>query len=485
MGNFEDLEVGIESREKLHIFVVSFGLLMKLLSGVFGWYLCLLTLVLGGISPATGWAEPWGRSYFPNVQLTTHDGEKVRFFDDVVEGKIVVLNFIYTSCPDTCPLETAQLIKVQEILADRLGKDVFFYSITIDPENDTPEVLKEYRDQFGARWTFLTGSETDVTELRKKLGLYIEEIQDDSGNHNVNMIIGNQTTGRWMKRSPFENPYVLADQIGNWLDGWKRPSSLASYLSAPKLRDLPRGEQIFRTRCASCHTMTGKELAGALGPDLLAVTRRRDTTWILNWLKSPDQMLKSGDPIALAMYEKYNKLAMPNLRLNKEECMDLIGFMETETSRLLGGSPRSSRRLYFTEAAGTVPPRPRRIQSDADVVATMNAWVREARPGGKTNAGYLTLVNVKEEALTLTEVHCEAFKEVQIHEMARVDGLMRMRRLKELTIPAGGTVALKPGGLHLMLMGAHKRLNIGESVEVTLTFKSGLKQTLVLEVSDR
>ena len=73
-----------------------------------------------------------------------------------------------------------------------------------------------------------------------------------------------------MKRSPFENPYVLADQLGNWLHGWKSPQPKRDYAKAPKLRSISRGEQIFRTRCATCHSVTGNELAGALGPDLLA-----------------------------------------------------------------------------------------------------------------------------------------------------------------------------------------------------------------------
>ena len=117
------------------------------------------------------------------------------FFDDIIKDKIVVINFIYTRCPDTCPLETAQLVKVQEIMGDRVNKDIFFYSISIDPKNDTPSVLKEYKEMFGARWTFLTGKESDIIKLRKKLGLYIQEIQDGSNNHNVNMIIGKSDYG--------------------------------------------------------------------------------------------------------------------------------------------------------------------------------------------------------------------------------------------------------------------------------------------------
>jgi protein SCO1/2 len=141
----------------------------------------------------------WGAQYFPNVELTTHDGRSVRFFDDMIEGRVVVLNFIYTACPDACPMETARLAEVQEILGDRIGEDVFMYSITIDPDRDTPEVLAEYRSRFGARdgWTFLTGDEEDILLLRRKLGLYIEEEGKAETDHNLNMLIGNQATGHW------------------------------------------------------------------------------------------------------------------------------------------------------------------------------------------------------------------------------------------------------------------------------------------------
>ena len=178
------------------------------------WVAALAFFIVGNITSFSA-AARWGADYFPNVPLTTQDGENVHFFDDLIKDKVVVINFIYTHCPDTCPLETAQLVRVQEIMGDRVGKDVFFYSITIDPERDSPEVLKEYKERFKARWTFLTGKKSDIIQLRRKLGLYIEEIQDGSNNHNVSMIIGNQATGQWMKRSPFENPYVLADQVGN------------------------------------------------------------------------------------------------------------------------------------------------------------------------------------------------------------------------------------------------------------------------------
>jgi copper(I)-binding protein/cytochrome oxidase Cu insertion factor (SCO1/SenC/PrrC family) len=433
-----------------------------------------------GIIPAVSSAATWGANYFPNVPLVTQDGKTVHFFDDLIKDKVVAINFIYTHCPDTCPLETAQLVQVQNIMGDRLGKDVFFYSISIDPERDTPEVLKEYRDRFKAHWTFLTGKKSDIIELRKKLGLYIEEIQDGSNNHNVNMIIGNQATGRWMKRAPFENPYVLADQLGNWLTGWKSPPRGKDYASAPQLRSIPRGEQIFRTRCATCHSVTGNELAGALGPDLLGVTQRRDMEWILNWLKAPDQMLKKEDPIAMELYKRYNNLAMPNMRLNKEEALSLIAYMDDETQRIRGTSAQANTAKPVTATFKVSPDKPA-----GDIVAIMNAWVREAHAGATMNAGYMTLVNVGPEEVKLVKVESEAFESIEVHEMVSVDGLMEMREVTDMVIPANGNIQFEPGGKHLMLMGPREQLATGQMVNMTLTFSSGKQQTVSVQVASR
>ena len=153
-------------------------------------------------------SSQWGGNYFPNVELTSSKGEKVRFFDDLVEGKVVMINFIYTRCPDACPLETARLSEVYQILGDRVGQDVFMYSITIDPGYDTPEVLTDFMQTYQIEdgWEFFTGKEEEILLLRKKLGLYIDEVNKDPLDHNLSMIVGNQKTGRWMKKSPFENP---------------------------------------------------------------------------------------------------------------------------------------------------------------------------------------------------------------------------------------------------------------------------------------
>ena len=235
-------------------------------------------------SPRKGSAgSRWGADYFPNVLLTTHEGETVRFFDDMIKDKVVVINFIYTTCPDSCPLETAKLVTLQKLLGDRVGQDVFMYSITIDPEHDTVAVLKAYAEKFkiGPGWWFLTGKEEDVTLLRRKLGIYVEAIEENASDHQLSIVIGNQRTGRWIKRSPFENSYFLAEQVGSWLHNWKKRSKYTrSYADAGKLRNMSPGEALFRTRCTACHTIGDGDIRdaarGNLGPDLLGVTRRRD-----------------------------------------------------------------------------------------------------------------------------------------------------------------------------------------------------------------
>lgn len=290
-------------------------------------------------APSVEATTPWGANYFPNTPLVTQDGKKVRFFDDLIKDKVVAINFIFTGCSDSCPVETARLRQVQKILGDRIGKDIFLYSISIDPYNDTPATLKRYAEKFGIGpgWTLLTGEPDDIEQLRRRLGLYIEGLENGrSKDHNLSLIIGNQATGRWMKASPFESPYILADRLGNSLHNWKQASDMANdYASAPEIRPPSSGEQIFRTRCSSCHTVGNSEPGQpGIGPDLLGVTQQRDPSWLIRWLKEPDQMLAEKEPLATLLYEQYNRLAMPNMRLGDTEVTALITYLQEETSRI-------------------------------------------------------------------------------------------------------------------------------------------------------
>ncbi|MFD2642655.1 SCO family protein [Pseudomonas japonica] len=285
-------------------------------------------------------ATPWGADYFPNTLLTDQDGRQVRFFDDLIKGKVVVINFIFTSCSEACPLETARLRQVQSLLGDRVGRDVFFYSISIDPLSDTPEVLDAYARRFkvGPGWRFLTGDFAEITELRRKLGLFIEGVDNGrSRDHNLSLIVGNQQTGRWMKASPFENPWILADQLGNSLQNWKQPSHAQSYASAPEIRPPSSGEELFRTRCASCHSLgpeDGQNIGmRSIGPDLIGVTEQRDPAWLSRWIREPDRLLAERDPLALALFERYDRIPMPNLHLDEQAVQAIIAFLREETAR--------------------------------------------------------------------------------------------------------------------------------------------------------
>jgi protein SCO1/2 len=295
-----------------------------------------------GSEESSGGAR-WGANYFPNVPLITQEGKTVRFFNDLLRDKVVVINFIYTSCPDVCPLETSRLAELQGILADRVGRDVFMYSISIDPEHDTPEVLAEYAARFGAGpgWLFLTGKKEDITLVRRKLSLYREKKDQGSTDHNTSLIIGNQKTGRWMKSGPYENPYFLANQVGSWLSNWKEAApNQDSYANAPQLRQLSQGESLFRQRCSSCHIIGERWLvpesqsARLLGPDLAGVLERRDRDWLARWLEKPNELLAQGDPIALELFERHGKVAMPNLSLDEADVNALLEFIESESRRV-------------------------------------------------------------------------------------------------------------------------------------------------------
>lgn len=299
---------------------------------------CALSSLVLADEPSS--ATPWGADYFPNTVLTDQDGRPLRFFDDLIRDKVVVINFIFTSCTDSCPLETARLRQVQQLLGERVGRDVFFYSISIDPQTDTPPVLKHYAEKFKVApgWLFLTGDKQQITELRQKLGLFIDGVDNGrTKDHNLSLIVGNQATGRWMKASPFENPWILADQLGNSLQNWKVASQEGSYSDAPQIRPPSMGEELFRTRCASCHTVGGLDgesvgLRG-IGPDLLGVTRQRDPLWLSRWIREPDRMLAEKDPLALELFERYNRVSMPNLRLDEAAAASLITYLQEETER--------------------------------------------------------------------------------------------------------------------------------------------------------
>jgi protein SCO1/2 len=290
--------------------------------------------ITAGSSPAAAENARWGANYFPNVILTTQDGTKIHFYDDVIKGKSVVIDLIYTHCVDACPLETARLVQVQKKLGDRVGKDIFFYSISIDPTHDTPQVLKEYAKKYhvGPGWTFLTGKKSDIDLISKKLGLYTEPDPNDRDGHTPSVLIGDEPSGQWIRNSATDNAAFLANMIGQWLSSWQKTKAVdakADYTLAPAIDISDKGRYLFTTHCAACHTIGHGD---KIGPDLAGVTNVRDRSWLEKFILSPDKVLAAKDPIAVALYKKYNGVNMPNLRLAADELHDLMDFLERQSA---------------------------------------------------------------------------------------------------------------------------------------------------------
>ena len=137
--------------------------------------------------------ESPAQKYFTDVELLNQDGKKVRFYSDVLKGKTVVVNAFFTTCTSVCPPMNRNMEKIQEVLGDRVGRDVFLVSMTVDPETDTPARIKDYARKFhaGPGWIFLTGKKENLDWALYKLGQYVEQKDD----HKTIFIIGNEPTG--------------------------------------------------------------------------------------------------------------------------------------------------------------------------------------------------------------------------------------------------------------------------------------------------
>ncbi|HET9532850.1 MAG TPA: SCO family protein [Blastocatellia bacterium] len=147
-----------------------------------------------------------GPAIFTNALLRTHENKEVRFYDDLIKGKHVLINLMYATCEGVCPLITANLIKVHESLKDRMGKNLFIHSITVKPEEDDSAALKNFAEMHGAilpGWTFLTGDPYDIETIRYRL-FRMDHIMVDTDiyTHTSLMLIINDATNRWLHVDP-------------------------------------------------------------------------------------------------------------------------------------------------------------------------------------------------------------------------------------------------------------------------------------------
>jgi protein SCO1/2 len=174
--------------------------------------------------PAEGGARS-AKGYQPNAELLTQDGKSVRFYDDLVKDKVVLINMMFTTCASICPPMTANLVKVQKLLSARLGprfsRDVRMLSVTVDPETDTPAVLKAYAERYGVGpgWYFLTGKRADVDALLAKLG----SDDPDKNRHSGMLILGNDAAHTYKKVFAMSEPADIADAVEKLLAMPARP----------------------------------------------------------------------------------------------------------------------------------------------------------------------------------------------------------------------------------------------------------------------
>jgi protein SCO1/2 len=158
--------------------------------------------------------------YFPDITLRTQDNKPVRFYEDLIKDKIVTINFFYANCEGICPLVTANLVKVQQLLGKRVGRDIFMNSITLKPEEDTPAVLKEYEKMhaIGPGWRLLTGKPGDIERLRKSLGFTYPNklIDQDKSQHIGNVRYGNEPLMLWAACPGMAHAKWIAESI-SWV----------------------------------------------------------------------------------------------------------------------------------------------------------------------------------------------------------------------------------------------------------------------------
>lgn len=162
----------------------------------------------------------------PDVEVLDQDGRKLRFYTDLVQGKTVAINFIFTTCTTICPPLTANFAKVQKNMREKGEAGVRLISVSVDPENDTPERLKKYAELFhaGPGWTFVTGRRGDLEQIWKAFNIYLASKQD----HPPTVAVGNDVTRVWNYASGLTSAAKLGAVIEATLKGEESGSLAAS-----------------------------------------------------------------------------------------------------------------------------------------------------------------------------------------------------------------------------------------------------------------
>ncbi len=171
-----------------------------------------------GNARAAEQASPGRRTTYPNVVMQDEQARRLKFYDDCLKGRIVIMNMMYTTCTGICPPNTAALKAIRDTLGERVGRDIFIYSLTLRPEFDTPEALRAYAQKFGITqpgWHFLTGAPGDMEQVRRRMGFYDVDpaIDSDLSRHTGMLRIGSERLDRWFMTPTLSPVRQIVDQI--------------------------------------------------------------------------------------------------------------------------------------------------------------------------------------------------------------------------------------------------------------------------------
>ena len=157
----------------------------------------------------------------PDVELIDQDGRKVRFYTDLLKGKVVAVQFIFTTCTTICPPLGATFARVQREMGERAGRDVHFISISVDPATDTPERMKAWGEKFkaGPGWTLVTGAKPQVDEVLRALGASASSPAD----HTPAVLVGNDAKNQWTRAYGLARPSVLVKLLDDAAAGRLEP----------------------------------------------------------------------------------------------------------------------------------------------------------------------------------------------------------------------------------------------------------------------
>jgi protein SCO1 len=162
-----------------------------------------------------------GAGHFTNALLRTHEDKQVKFYDDLIRGRQMIINMMYANCQSACPVVTSKLVKIYRGLKDRMGKDLFMYSITLKPEQDDPASLKRFAEMHGALlpgWSFLTGDPYDIETIRYRLFRWDHiKLDADLDFHTGMLRIINDSTNCWTMVNPHASMFTVLQHI-SWAD---------------------------------------------------------------------------------------------------------------------------------------------------------------------------------------------------------------------------------------------------------------------------